>query len=203
MNMPKDTYSHLDLCEFKNLLSLSNQLPNKEILEFQNVFKSSFLSPTTWPGSDFSSLSPFRQNKINAMYLKIIESKALKRVLLSPQTFVSFDFTLEGRNCCYLADLIFSETVFSFKVTNEVDLPGFSESVLLNNYHLEAGFSYEATGLRNFILVGVQHFHPYDLFVVDLSKWDGPGGLSSGHHECKCLLRQIGDSKFVPTSWNH
>lgn len=201
-NIPHSNYyTVLDICEFKNMLSLNNQKPHQEVIDFQNIFKSSFLSSELFPSNSFSSLSPFRQNKINGMYIKIIENKAIARLLSSPNKLCSFNFHFDGQSCFYVADLIFSDTVFSFKVTNEIDFQGFVSSVIPYNYHLEAGLSFQATGINKFVLIGVQHFHPYDLFIVDLSHWEGPGGLVSGHHECKTLLQQIKESNFVPSRW--
>ncbi|MCP9764088.1 hypothetical protein [Lacihabitans soyangensis] len=194
-------YTYLDICEFKCLQSADNRKTHPDIVAFQDIFKSSFLSPETFPGTVWHTLSSVRQSKINEMYQKILSNKGISRLLQNSLNYQNYSFQSEGLSCLYQADAIFNETLLSFKVTNEIDYQAFVASVIPSLYHIEAGFAADATGLDKFILFGVQHFHPFEIFCVDLSHWSGPGGLASGRHEYKNLLRDLKNTNFTPSSW--
>jgi hypothetical protein len=194
-------YTYLDINEFKCLQSVDNRKIHPDIVAFQDIFKSSFLSPVSFPGNDWLSLTSVRQSKITEMYQKILSSKGISRFIQNSFHYQIYHFLSEGLSCLYQADAVFNDTILSFKVTNEIDYQAFVASVIPSLYHIEAGFAADATGLDNFILFGVQHFHPYEIFCVDLSHWSVPVGLASGRHENRNLLRDLKNTNFTPSSW--
>jgi hypothetical protein len=194
-------YSNSDLSEFKRLLIGDNRPLPKNAFHFGSVFHQMILEPEKISGDTWISFTDEQQEKLFMMHNRVTEHKTVQKFLSSKRREEVHLFEAEGLECKSKLDLIANNLIVDFKTTSAKDYQAFVASILKYDYHRQAAFYTDSAQAEGFAFIGVQKQAPFDIFYVELTLWQGPGGLDSGRHQYQSLLRQIKSSKFTPSSW--
>jgi hypothetical protein len=103
------------------LQSVDNRRICPDIIAFQDIIKSSFLSREIYSVTIWLTLSSVKLGKIYEMYQRIIFNNCIFRILDSLSTYQNYSFDSEGLSYLYKADAIFNNTILSVNYTNVIE----------------------------------------------------------------------------------
>lgn len=161
-------------------------------LEFGKQLHESVLEPEKYffnLASDKSFYKKYK-DKVSAMTAgargNLLVSFFLNNPLTKKEEDVFFTHERSGLECKLKADIISERTIGDLKTTSCTTKAEFEATILKYGYHRQGAFYLDATGAKEFILIGISKKYPHHTFTTSLKDTDER--IISGRAEYEYLL---------------